>query len=271
MKSTMKLFHNNMSVCAQKVRMVLAYKDIDWESEHLNLRAGDQFHPDFKKINPKSVIPVLQHNGAIITESNAIIEYIEEVFPTPSLMPSNAIDRARVRYWMIKLDAVLHESIAIISFCVAFRFQMLERYKTQQELDGFLAAFTDPARAILMHDVVVNGLQSKRLTLALYAYSKLLDEMNSALEGNDWLVGQRVSLADYSLLPYLERLEQLDMEFWWSDKPHISSWLERIKTTPAYQRGMGDWHNQNYIALMKAKGGEARSDVKVLIETFDKS
>ena len=53
------LFHNDMSVCAQKVRMVLEQKDLPWKSEHLNLRKGEQFTSIFLKISPKALVPVL--------------------------------------------------------------------------------------------------------------------------------------------------------------------------------------------------------------------
>ena len=52
-----ELYHNDMSVCAQKVRLVLAEKKLEWTGHHLNLRAGDQHRPDYLKLNPKGVVP----------------------------------------------------------------------------------------------------------------------------------------------------------------------------------------------------------------------
>ena len=49
----LKLYHNDMSACAQKVRFVLAVKQLEWQSEELNLRQGDQQRPEYLKINPK--------------------------------------------------------------------------------------------------------------------------------------------------------------------------------------------------------------------------
>lgn len=261
----LKLFHNDMSVCAQKVRLVMVHKELQWEGVHLNLRAGDQFQPEFQKINPKGVVPVLQHNGSTITESNAIIEYLDEVFPHPPLMPDNPIKRAIVRNWMIRLDAGLHENIAVISFCVAFRHQLLQRHPDPESLEEFLSNIPDPSRASVMRDVVPNGLKSPRLLQALYAYNKVLKDMNEALTQSDWLAGQQLSLADFSLLPYLERLQQLGMAEWWVDYPAISQWLERVTQTPAYCKGMADWHNPSYIELMHQKGADVWPKVKTLI------
>lgn len=263
-----KLFHNDMSVCAQKVRMVLDHKEIRWESEHLNLRSGDQFRPDFQKINPKGVVPVLQHNEAIITESNAIIEYIEEAFPAPPLMPSDPVVRAKVRNWMIRLEAGLHENIAVISFCTAFRYQMLDRYPDPDSMEDFLNNIPDPARASVMRDTVLNGLESVRLKQALYAYNKLLRDMDESLSKGRWLSGHQLTLSDYSLLPYIERLEQLSMSEWWQSKPAINDWLQRLRLTPAYRKGMADWHNASYIELMNKKGQESWNSVRSLIDTL---
>lgn len=257
-----------MSVCAQKVRLVLSHKELNWESEHLNLRAGDQFQPEFQKINPKGVVPVLQHDDVIITESNAIIEYLEDVYPQLPLMPDSPVARARVRNWMIRLDAGLHEQVAVISFCVAFRHQLLQRYSEPGALDNFLDNIPDPSRASVMRDVVPNGLESPRLIQALYAYQKLLRDMDLALINGNWLVGQQPTLADYSLLPYLERLEQLGMSGWWQATPRVADWLQRLRQMPAYRKGMADWHSASYIELMTIKGVESWPAVKVLIDTL---
>ena len=109
-----------MSSCSQKVRMVLAQKNIPWTSQTLDLRRGDQFKPEFVKLNPKAVVPVIEHNGKVLTESNAIMEYLEEVFPDRPLMPGDSGDRAIVRKWLIRLDAGLHTHNARISFVIAF-------------------------------------------------------------------------------------------------------------------------------------------------------
>ena len=78
------LYHNDMSVCAQKVRMVLAHKALDWEGSNLNLRAGEQFSPDFLRISPKGLVPVLLHDDEVILESNAIVQYLDEALKIPA-------------------------------------------------------------------------------------------------------------------------------------------------------------------------------------------
>jgi hypothetical protein len=67
-----ELYHNNISVCAQKVRIVLAEKNLSWINHHLSLAKGDQLTAEFKKMNPRGVVPVLVHDGNIIVESSVL-------------------------------------------------------------------------------------------------------------------------------------------------------------------------------------------------------
>ena len=86
-----ELYHNNISVCAQKVRIVLAEKNLPWTNHHMSLARGEQLTPEFKKMNPRSVVPVLAHDGHIIVESSVICAYLDEVFPAPPYPPSTLV------------------------------------------------------------------------------------------------------------------------------------------------------------------------------------
>lgn len=245
-----ELYHNDMSVCAQKVRLVLAHKNVPWQSKHLNLRAGEQFNPAFLCINPKGVIPVLVHNNSVIIESNVICYYLEEVFVQAPLMPESPVKRAQVRVWLTQLDAGLHEQIAVISFCLAFRQQILKRHSTDNALENFFAKIPDPSREAVMRDMVINGTLSPRFKLALLEYKKLLKNLATALKKSNWIVGNELSLADFAYLPYIERLAQLKLEFLWAEYPQVEQWLSRLCELEAYKIGMQQWHNSDYIKLM---------------------
>lgn len=73
-----EFYDNDMSVCAQKVRLVLAIKGLDHERHSLDLRAGDQFKPDYLKLNPKAVVPTIVDNGIPIIESTVINSYLDD-------------------------------------------------------------------------------------------------------------------------------------------------------------------------------------------------
>ena len=73
-----------MSVCAQKVRIVLAEKKLNWKDHHLSLFKGESRTDKYKKLNPNGVVPTLvTENGEIIIESTVITEYLDEAFPSP--------------------------------------------------------------------------------------------------------------------------------------------------------------------------------------------
>ena len=103
-----ELYHNDMSVCAQKVRFALGEKTLQWKNRHLNLRAGDQQKPEYVKLNPNAVVPTLVDDGNVIIESTVICEYLDDAYPEPSLSPRNPVERARMRLWTKQLDESVH-------------------------------------------------------------------------------------------------------------------------------------------------------------------
>src|SRR3974390_1976163 len=82
------VLHFMGSSCSQKLRVYLNLKGVPWESHHIDLPANENFHPWFLGINPRGLVPVLVHDGAVQIESNDIIQYLEQKFPTPKLIPA---------------------------------------------------------------------------------------------------------------------------------------------------------------------------------------
>ena len=122
------LYHNDMSSCAQKVRLMLAEKGLEWESRHLDLRAGEHQKDWYIKLNPRAVVPTLIDGDIVVPESNVINEYLDERFPDPPLKPADPFGRARMRLWTKQLDEGVHDAgIAVLSFALAFRHQYLPR------------------------------------------------------------------------------------------------------------------------------------------------
>ena len=72
-------------------------KGIDYEQRSLVLRAGEQRHPDYLKLNPQARVPTLIDGTIVLTQSQAIVEYLEERHPEPRLLPNDIAQRARVR------------------------------------------------------------------------------------------------------------------------------------------------------------------------------
>ena len=91
------LYHNDMSVCAQKVRLCLAEKQLAYKENHLNLRAGDQKRPEYLALNPNGYVPTLVHDDFVLGESTVICEYIDDAFAAPPLKPSDPKARSNRR------------------------------------------------------------------------------------------------------------------------------------------------------------------------------
>ena len=107
----MKLYSYFRSSASFRVRIALAMKGLsyDYIPVHLIKEGGQQFAPDYKALNPASLVPALQEDaGSVLTQSLAIIEYLEETRPEPPLLPKNAAGRARVRALALSIACEIH-------------------------------------------------------------------------------------------------------------------------------------------------------------------
>jgi maleylacetoacetate isomerase len=104
----MRLYTYFRSSAAYRVRIALGLKGIACESVAVDLRPGAHRRPDYLALNPQGLVPALEDGGAVIGQSLAIIEYLEEVHPQPPLLPRAAADRARVRSMALAIACDMH-------------------------------------------------------------------------------------------------------------------------------------------------------------------
>ncbi|MBK8118951.1 MAG: maleylacetoacetate isomerase [Sulfuritalea sp.] len=106
----MKLYSYFRSSASFRVRIALALKGLDYEyaSVHLLRGGGEQFSAGFTAINPAALVPVLDDDGTVLTQSLAIIEYLDETRPLPPLLPGDAVGRARVRALALAIACDIH-------------------------------------------------------------------------------------------------------------------------------------------------------------------
>jgi len=169
------------------VRIVLQEKGLPWDGKILDLLRGDQFQPEYRKLNPKAVVPTLVHDGRTISESRVIIEYLEEAFPSPALMPADPYDRAIARLWMKKIDDYLHDAVAVLSFAIAFRRKLLK--KTPEQVEARFAAIPDPIMREHQRLAALQGFEAPHVATALQNYDKYVGEMEEALVRSPFLAG----------------------------------------------------------------------------------
>lgn len=257
-----EFYDNDMSVCAQKVRLVLAEKGVEYQRHHLNLRAGDQFKPDYLKLNPKGVVPTIVHEGQTVIESTVIIAYLEDVFPQPSLTPDSPIQRARMVQWMILPDGGLHDACGLTSFALAFRKQLAQL--APEALEAHYARTPDETRRAHVRALVERGIEAPGVGRALRSYRKAVASMADALAGSAWLAGNRYSLADVTMLPYVLRLEHLGLEGWWAKLPRVGAWLDAARRRGAYA-AIRDHLDPRYLATMSGSAGEHGDRIDALL------
>jgi len=96
------------SIASFRVRVALKLKGLSFEEVPIDILAGEQFQPGYDAVNTERVVPTLLHEGRRIFQSLAIVEYLEEIWPEPRLLPSDPFDRAYARALALMTIADAH-------------------------------------------------------------------------------------------------------------------------------------------------------------------
>jgi glutathione S-transferase len=183
---------------SQKVRVVLAEKDLEYERVHVDLRKGEQRAPEFLKLNPYGKVPVLIDEDVVVYDSTIINEYLDEEYPNPLLMPEDSAGRARVRQ--------------LEDFC-----------------DN---SFTPPAGIVLAE---IHKVEAERDAEKVRKYqgelTRVLSRLESSLESKQYLAGE-FSLADVAFVPRVMILPQLGVEVD-GRLPNVAAWIGRLRDRPS--------------------------------------
>jgi glutathione S-transferase len=234
------LYHAGPSVSAIKVRLVLHEKNLPWQSKLVHVHRGEQFSAEYRKLNPNAVVPTLVHDERPIVESTVIIEYLDDVFPAPPLLPRDPYRKALARLWMKKVDDYLHAACNALTFAIAFR-PILLRKNTREQLEARFAVIPDPDMRERQRQAVLFGFEAPQVGAALRKYDKFVGEMEETLAQSPYLAGDSYSLADAAATPYVNRIPMLALDGGLlNDRPRVVNWFERIRERPSFQAAIED-------------------------------
>lgn len=230
------LYHADTAVCAAKVRITLAEKKLPYEGRMISLHAGDQFKPEYRKLNPAAVVPTLVHKGEVVVESTVINEYLDEAFEPHPLRPADALGRSRVRLWTKREDTI-HDAINTITASMVFRGDLLK--KTPEEQRARYAGIPDPAKREKWRVMLEQGVESSYFSEALGRFAKQFKDMEKALGERPWLAGEMFTLADIGLLSFFYRLEMAQCaDMWRAHFPNVTQWFERARARESFREGV---------------------------------
>lgn len=227
-----RLYNAPQSTCSQRVRFVFNAKKLPFDEVKLNLLEGDQLKPDYLKLNPNGVVPTLDHNGAIVIDSNVITEYLDEVAPENSFTPEDPVERAHMRTLMHFIDEMPAAAVRVPTFNLAFlpSFQKISR-------EAFVAmAESKPLRREFMLTMGQSGFPKEEMDAALARLRRTYERMDAEIErsGGPWLLGKKITLADVAVMPSLIRIHDLGKPDW-QDLPRVVTWFDNIRSQPAFK------------------------------------
>jgi glutathione S-transferase len=236
----LELYHAPISTCSQKVGLVLAEKKLDWHSHLVVFASGHHLSPEYLRINPNGVVPTLVDGGDAVTDSSVINEYLDDVYPSIPVRPTNPKTLARMRAWRQYIDEVPTPAIRVPSFNAYF----VPIWSGMTDAQFFDFTETLPLRKHFYRKMGRAGFGQADMAEALDKLRQTLFRMDQALASGPWLVDGHYSLADVSITPTIARMEDLGLSDMWTDLPRVKDWYARIQARPnfdiAYMPGSRD-------------------------------
>lgn len=207
----MKLYWASGSIPSWRVMIVLEEKGLEYESQRLRVMSQpkETKSPEFLAINPRGLTPTLIDEGQVITESMAIVHYLEQFYPNPALVPSNKIEAGRVL-------ARAHESLGVVK---AYHGMDL-MFKQQNRLTAF---------------------ELGKLHKAYDQLPKELEFWNGYVSGQAYVAGQAFSLADASFYPALAYVHRRGFAL--DALPHLKLYYDRLSERDSIKKSRpAGWH-----------------------------
>jgi glutathione S-transferase len=228
--STIELYNAGISTCSQRVRFVLAYKELGYTDTRIRLEQGEHLTPEYLAVNPNGLVPTLVHDGKAILDSSVINEYLEEVFPDISLIPKPPYERAQMRSWIQYIDEVTTPAIRYPSFQKFFGGGL--RAMSPEQRQSFANRL--PLRKHFALEIGAEGFPQIKLDAAMERIEQSLQRMEVSLGKTQWIAHDELTLADVAMMPSIVRLEDLGLASLWADMPCVANWYTRLQALPAF-------------------------------------
>jgi len=228
------LYHWEPNANSGKPMLALKEKGVDFQSHYLDLLNFDQHKPDYLKINPNGTIPALVHDELMLTESTAIMEYVNDAFPGPKLMPDDPVERQRARWWMRFFDQYFGPSLSMIGWSVFVGPSV--RQKDPEELKAAIERIPLKERRIAWSKAIYNTFSPEELEESRRRVGVGIACLEKALSERPWIAGETYSLGDINGFNLGYALPLAQPQACNDEKtPHILKWLRAIYRRPATQ------------------------------------
>jgi glutathione S-transferase/GST-like protein len=215
--------------------LALMEKGIPFESHYTDLLRFDQHTPEYLALNPSGQIPTMIHDGLVLTESTAIMEYVDDAFEGPPLRPADAWERWNMRRWCKLLDEYYGPSLSMIGWSV-FVGPMV-RDRDPDELRAALDRIPTPERRRAWEMAIYNLFTEEQLGESRRRVTWAAGQIEEALSHTPWLAGSTYSLADIDGFNMCYALP-LSLPEVASDKttPYLLEWLRKMYERPAVKK-----------------------------------
>ena len=211
------LLHFAGSACSQKTRIFLNVKGIDWVPHPVNLATQQNYTPWFLGINPRGLVPVLVHDGAVHIESNDILAYLDQVFPAPQLIPD--VTRQETLGLLREEDDLHLDLRALTMRFVMPKFLASKKpdsLSTYERTLGTVGGVPDPRKEIELafwRDYARQGISDEAATAAARKFQKAYGALEDRLRGQPYLMGESLSVIDIAWFIYTHRLRDAGYPF----------------------------------------------------------
>ena len=257
-KNGLHLFHFDFSNCSQRVRICLIEKGVDWNSHPVNLLLNEHSTEWFQSINPKGLVPVLVHDGSVVTESVEIIRYIDRMCPSPSLQPEGSVNDREMDGIISLADSVQSPIKLLTHYFLA----KPQRFLVKRSLKKFSDSHNNSDLVAFKKRFANNEFTVDEVRCSIDEMHKVVRIIDAYLIKQTWLLGNEFSLADIAWMVNIHRLDL--MGFPLSRYNNLGLWYQRCKQRESFQQGLVDYEPALIMFLFKINKYLNRSKHKKL-------